>query len=58
MNKITFSSNDTIPFENDEIWNSSDEVEDGRAILEFDPALLDSTNSNENESYSSNENNE
>ena len=29
MNKITFSPNNTIPFENDEILNSSDEVEDG-----------------------------
>ena len=58
MNKTTFSTNDIIPFENDELRNSSDEVEDRWAILKYDPVLLDSTYSYGNESYYVDENNE
>ena len=58
MNKTTFFSNDALPFENDEIQNSFDEVEDGRAILKYDLVLLDNTDSDEIEPYSTNKNNE
>ena len=58
MNKTTFSLNDTIPFGYDEIYNSLDKVKDWQVILKYDLALLDSTDSDENKSYSANENNE
>ena len=58
MNKTTFSLNDTIPFGYDEIHNSLDKVKDWQVILKYDLALLDSTDSDENKSYSANENNE
>ena len=57
-NKIIFLPNDLVPFENDEIHNNFDELENERAISEYDPALLNSTDSYKNASYSVDENNE
>ena len=50
--------NDPVPFENDEIRNSSNKLEDGRTIPEYDLVLLDNTYLNKNESYFADETNE
>ena len=47
-NKTTFFLDDLIAFENYEIQNSSNELEDVGGIPKYDSTLRDTTDSNEN----------